>query len=890
MNYLHLDNILVLNTTAPNLSYLKLYVPIDNIPDIVWTFDWDILPWRTGFVAVYEPEIFCTEFLKLDVSSKINSKKIPPIMFYDAGSRYFLCFQNVELNLEVDFSQNELVSMGYFQFTFARDFNIHLNFSHNELTSADLYDRFNVINALIDPKRDCETVAKVRILDLSFNQLNDSSCWTSDYILFTHLNELYFHHNEFETLPFCSVWDGTKNYNYLLRDLVELRTLDLCNNKLKDPNFDQLLFDEFSTITQYSFRHNMLRSVPDQMYQARFIRNADFSDNLITCRGMWPGQMKTKTRGLEQTRIILNSNSITDFNISAFPSSDIQNMHKVLLNFNLYLHDNEINCSCTSHRMYKYMISSSRSESAQEQIAGDVLPNFDFYKQEWTCACPLQWAGVPIMQIPEHDYDLMCVDSMANCSDDCYCYHSWNQGDVIVANCSHGNKDTLTELPASLPDVTSFLILSHNHINLLCHSRSYLSDLQHLELRGNHLETICPSVLKELTSVRYLDLSNNRLTKLPQEIEDLVNLTFLDLSNNRLEELPKSIRNLKYLKSITISGNIFQCNCDIFWMSVWLRKTLSITKDPQSVLCFSGKGRGKRLQDINQDDVGCYDFIQQLAVGVGVAFPLTIILIFVIFRYRGHIKIWLYTRFGFHPWDQVNENPEEKDYDAFVSFCHKDLHWVAGTLMPYLEAPQCGYHLCVHDRDFVPGVAITKNIMTAIQYSRRTILILSPNFIKSGWCDLEFQAAHQRALEDRSNFLIVVLLEEVDPKDLDETLRLYMKTKTYVSVNDKWFWEKLLYAMPKIPIETLKAPEEANQKGIGNYRGAFWQQPSLEQTNALMRSDNEEDNNDDSDSDSPGSSFDSDSDNMRGVYKGPSRRSLVARLPPLFKRINTYNT
>ena len=100
--------------------------------------------------------------------------------------------------------------------------------------------------------------------------------------------------------------------------------------------------------------------------------------------------------------------------------------------------------------------------------------------------------------------------------------------------------------------------------------------------------------------------------------------------------------------------------------------------------------------------------------------------------------------------------------------------------------------------------------MTAIQYSRRTILVLTPEFIKSGWCDLEFQAAHQRALEDRSNFLIVVLLKEVDHKDLDETLRLYMKTKTYVSVNDKWFWQKMLYAMPKVPIDKLKAQRKLN--------------------------------------------------------------------------------
>ena len=144
-------------------------------------------------------------------------------------------------------------------------------------------------------------------------------------------------------------------------------------------------------------------------------------------------------------------------------------------------------------------------------------------------------------------------------------------------------------------------------------------------------------------------------------------------------------------------------------------------------------------------------------------------------------------------------------------------------LLPFLEAPQCGFHLCVHDRDFVPGATINKNITTAIKYSCRTILVLTPDFIKSGWCDFEFQAAHKRSIDDRSNFLVVVVLKEVDEKDLDETLKFYMKTNTYVSVNDKWFWQKMLYAMPKVPIDKLKALKknqvQNNRKGTNKSMG-----------------------------------------------------------------------
>ena len=53
--YLYVKNIksidiVALNKMAPKLNYLILWIPIANIPDFVWTFDWDLLPWRTGLI------------------------------------------------------------------------------------------------------------------------------------------------------------------------------------------------------------------------------------------------------------------------------------------------------------------------------------------------------------------------------------------------------------------------------------------------------------------------------------------------------------------------------------------------------------------------------------------------------------------------------------------------------------------------------------------------------------------------------------------------------------------------------------------------------------------------------------------------------------------------
>ena len=586
--------------------------------------------------------------------------------------------------------------------------------------------------------------------------------------------------------------------------------------------------DHFSPLREIYFGHNHFRHTPAFVFKSKRLTYANLSNNNISTLPVYEAQDGMRRRSKHSYHVTLNLES----NLISDPCPDFTQIsnstvylngkfamgsligpefgyHNVLENFNIELDGNPINCSCLfAHRKFKYLISSSRSERINEALGKDELPDFTFHKNQWKCEYPQKWAGIPWMQIPENEYDRMCLHNP--CPNPCYCHHSWNYGDVSVANCTLTGNITLTRLPSmSHLNNVSYIILAGNNIKRLCDlnevdTNMLLESLKVLDLSWNNLIQICSDVFYRMINLEELNLANN-------SIKQLKNLTTLYLGNNRLEELPKTIQNLNHLKMIDITGNLFRCDCDTFWMTHWLLKLKTASSRSHGVICFSGYGKGKRLVDLHQDDVGCNKPLLHALIGLGVVIGVTLVLGILLYRKRGHIKIWLYARLGCHPWDKVKENPEEKDYDAFVSYCRKDVDWVLNTLLPYLEAPQCGFHLCVHDRDFVPGVAITKNIMTAIQYSRRTILILSPNFIKSGWCDLEFQAAHQRALEDRSNFLIVVLLEEVNSKDLDETLQLYMKTRTYVSVKDKWFWYKMLYAMPKVPIDRLKTKDQKEQ-------------------------------------------------------------------------------
>ena len=47
------------------------------------------------------------------------------------------------------------------------------------------------------------------------------------------------------------------------------------------------------------------------------------------------------------------------------------------------------------------------------------------------------------------------------------------------------------------------------------------------------------------------------------------------------------------------------------------------------------------------------------------------------------------------------------------------------------------------------------------------------------------------------NYLIIILFDDVNMVDLDDEIKLYMRTNTYLSISNKWFWEKLCYALPR---------------------------------------------------------------------------------------------
>lgn len=75
------------------------------------------------------------------------------------------------------------------------------------------------------------------------------------------------------------------------------------------------------------------------------------------------------------------------------------------------------------------------------------------------------------------------------------------------------------------------------------------------------------------------------------------------------------------------------------------------------------------------------------------------------------------------------------EYDVFLSYSSHDKQWVRGELLPRIEA--AGLRALIDFRDFRPGAASIKEMERGVTVCRTTLLVLSPEYIASAWCEIE---------------------------------------------------------------------------------------------------------------------------------------------------------
>ena len=106
--------------------------------------------------------------------------------------------------------------------------------------------------------------------------------------------------------------------------------------------------------------------------------------------------------------------------------------------------------------------------------------------------------------------------------------------------------------------------------------------------------------------------------------------------------------------------------------------------------------------------------------------------------------------------------------------------------------------------------AIANNIVKAIESSRRTIMILSPEYVKSEWCRMEYQKAQHEMLKLKHKIIPIVLEDISDIKNVDKNLKSILNSVTYLewpgqenSKKEERFWKTLELSLPKKSQKTV---------------------------------------------------------------------------------------
>ncbi|KAL6118223.1 tlr2 [Pungitius sinensis] len=405
---------------------------------------------------------------------------------------------------------------------------------------------------------------------------------------------------------------------------------------------------------------------------------------------------------------------------------------------------------------------------------------------------------------------------------------------------------TMSQQVAKLSKLTH-LDISRNGYSSMPMDCPWPSTLRYLNISRAKLTTITPCLpitlevldlsnndlngfILFLPALRELHLSGNKLLRLPSG-SLFPNLRTLSIQSNTLNTFsPSDIQAFGRLQDLRAGRNKFVCSCDFV---NFLRSALQgvgdvrLTDGEESYVCDSPLHlQGEPVGGVRLSVVVCH---RVLFVSVSCGAALFVGMLACVLLWRLHAFWYLKMMWAWLRAKRSSQRRRRRDgaesepllsYDAFVSYSERDAGWVENFLVPELEEPSFSREndedatthraprpltLCLHKRDFLPGHWIVDNIMGAMERSRRTVFILSENFVLSDWCRYELDFSHFKLFDGSAGgeAAILVLLEPLSKEDVPKRfckLRKLMSSNTYLEWPQEEegrgeFWRRLRCAL-----------------------------------------------------------------------------------------------
>lgn len=146
------------------------------------------------------------------------------------------------------------------------------------------------------------------------------------------------------------------------------------------------------------------------------------------------------------------------------------------------------------------------------------------------------------------------------------------------------------------------------------------------------------------------------------------------------------------------------------------------------------------------------------------------------------------------PKEELTVMPDEFKFDVFISYSSHDQAWVRGELLTRIE--KTGLRAFVDFRDFTRGAPSIKECERGVEKCRKTLVVLTPNYLKSGWA--EFENIMVQTLDPANRDLRLLPLLKAP---CDKPLRI--GALTHIDFTDgadrDLAWRQLLVALSKPP-------------------------------------------------------------------------------------------
>ncbi|CAH1243046.1 TLR4 [Branchiostoma lanceolatum] len=595
----------------------------------------------------------------------------------------------------------------------------------------------------------------------------------------------YIAYNTFSDLVAMEVLDLSNNVltslETVLKGLLNLRIIDMSKNSLGHLPAD--IFTDCTNLTELQLSKNNISSLDDTIFHP-LTKLEGLYLNYNELQGISRQLFQNQT-SLQVLQVGVNRLQAVDFawfshmsalNQLLLPINNIQTVSSWGVLKSSFRGNLQVDLVANNiHRLpYREIIQLASLGQSKPQLP-QVLLNFNPYN----CDCEV----LPVNQVLSLPRATETFPDLVNIS-------CWNPPELRNLQVSH--------LPPS-----SFKCFFKEQCPESCSCYSlgmkYTDDaLQRIVNYGNNMSTIEEGTFQGLDSLEVLFLNNSGVKNVhSSSFSHLRHLKELHLQDNDLEHLSKeTFKRVSRLQVLDIGRNPLKCNCDLLAFKEWAETNVQSVSFDFNVTCRNhGNKVFTSVAHVVKRELSCAPGNQYvyviIALGIVVAMLLVVLLVY---QYRGFLQVWLYMKCGWR-FDPIDDG-DDKTYDAFISYSSRDELVVIRELAPGLE--ERGFNLCLHYRDFPVGACIATTIIETVEASRRTIILLSQNFVDSEWCALEFKAAHRQVLEDRRNRIVVIVLDDLELQNVDKDLQFYLKTNTYLKWGDPWFWSKLCYALPRV--------------------------------------------------------------------------------------------